>query len=246
MYPSSQQGDEKKSRKKNEDHVLNQAFKKQTSRLKNLFKKLFARRSSIEQVNPDRISSDEKGYYQLLELLEDSYLERSVADLMLSTPPENLEYEHWSALVGALAKKLNLTDGTLRVDPDLSDLIRQGFVRDYDLATEGNLQAIAMASKRYIADQEGGSVALELIDSQLNDNRLLFLLEQFTGIPLRGLNVSENPIQLNDEETVDLFKTFVGSPFVSLTLSEEGLSSESVETLNNSLGVGSAIETIRS
>jgi len=226
-----------------EEEIFNEALKKQTEQLKNLLRGVTSTKSSIDQLNPDRIPSSVKGYRTSLEFLEKCYLERSVIDLLLSGPPEGLEYEHWSALVAALEKKFEINEGELRVNAELSDLIKQGFVKRLDRIEESSLQSLALAAKRYTTKHDKSAVFLEFHETEMDDEQLLVLLKLFDGLPMRGLSIAHNPVHLANGQAVDLLKSRVSSPFFSLVLPKTGPDEESLQLLHKSTGPGSMIET---
>ncbi len=230
----------------NEEKVLEKIVAIQTKRLKEFIHKATSLRNSIERTNPHRFANNLEGYNALLDLLKTRYLEKSVADLMLTDCPSNeLEYEHLEALIAVLEEKIRLGRGTLTIDLSLSDLIRQGLISREESALDKNFPAIRLAAARYLKDPDANHLSLVLSDSRLNDAAILTLLQTLDGIPLQRLEIIEGSVELREKKLVQALADCVKTPFFVLTLPRSDVDSIALESIKKARALGSMVTMVK-
>lgn len=170
-------------------------------------------------------------YDELLDTLTEQYKEMTTADLLLnSEAPKGLEYEHWMAVICALASKIE--DAELVVNHRQSQQFKN--LRPFTGMADKMAEALNEAIFRFLAeDKNFCSIGLELPHCKVTDKTLNALSDAIQGEQLISLDLSGNLVELKDfklKETLIKRISSKSSPFF-LTLTNNRLSKKVKEEL---------------
>ncbi len=185
------------------------------------------------RLDVSRLSASDESYQRCLEDLEIRWKKMSMTDLLQISPFEGLELEYRLILERVMVSKLTESNGEIIITPSHSMLI-QGGIPEVEVLPLHGVLALSAATAVYLKNSKVGAISLKLSGCDLNDQKLLHILQSFKDIPIMKIDISDNPLHLHNKDLLELLTKRLTCPFVILKLPSAGIAPSALDKLKNS------------